>query len=798
MAENYAEPKNNVAFEEESSFDIMKWVILILRHWYLFIISVGVAIGWAHFSNRSWTPSYKTAAKFIIQDNARMGAGDASSVMQGFNIQNAYRNVNNQLIMFSSVDLTKKAVERMKLDVDYYTKGRFKTDNLYKRSPIEITHDYIANEAYALEFHFKSIDDESYEISCIGDDKKTAFSASGKYGVPLRSSMFFITVEKTDKFRKDASLCFCFRSIDSWASNFNSRLSFQFVMERSSVIEIAMVGKVPECDKDFVDTLCLVFLDDNLERKNEAATRTIDFIDKQMSGISDSLNIAESNLRKFRTDNKILDVGSYSSQIMGKINALDQKKLEMNLRKTYMDYLSNYLKENIKDDSIVAPSSLGVMDPNLMARVKEFSDLQIKKSQVGVKSPYYQKYESQIETTKTALFEILKNMYKAYDIELNDMKKRYDEQMIELKGLPDKENQMVSYQRIFKIHDNYYSFLMQKRADAQIQKASNTPDNIILETAKIMNVTNGAEKAKTNSSSLMIGLLLPLAFIFLKEFLNTSIRDKNDIKKLTHFDIIGTIQKGTHEKVAVQVIRNPKSIFTESFRLVRTRLEFIFNARDKKVKSSIILVTSADSGDGKTFFSLNLAGIYAMEGRKTLLIACDLRKVSASQPLNMNNNSKGLSNYLIGQASLEEILQVGDNKFPFDVILSGTIPPNPGELVKSEKLEMLLNELRETYEYIIIDTAPIGLVGDAYALTNISDVNLFIVRQTKTHKAFFKSVIEQIKQDNVPNVYIVMNGVDVKNDKNYTYHGYMRKSYYGQGKKKDKYYSNYYYYEEET
>ncbi|MDR0873765.1 MAG: polysaccharide biosynthesis tyrosine autokinase [Prevotellaceae bacterium] len=792
MAENYSDPKNNIAIEEEeSSFDIMKWVFLVLKYWYLFVISVGIAIGLAYFSNRSWTPTYKTAAKVVMQESNNRQSGDASSIIQGFNLASGYRSVNNQLILFSSADLTRKAVERMKLDVDYYSKGRFKTNNLYKLSPIEVTHDYLSDKAAAQEFQFKSIDDNSYEISCEGDDSNSAFSAKGQYGVPLKNSMFFITINKTDKFQNSAQLYFKFRSISSWVSDFNARLSFNFVMERASVVEVSMVGKVSERDKDFIDTLCVVFLDDNLDRKNETATKTIDFIDRQMTSIADSLNVAEANLRNFRTANKMLDIGAYSGQIMGKINSLDQKKLEMNLRKTYMDYLSDYLKGNIEDGKIVAPSNLGVMDPNLMVRVKEFSTLQEKQSEVGKKSPYYKKYETQIETAKTALFEVLNNMYVAYNIELRDMEKQYAEQIGKLTGLPDKESQMTNYQRVFKIQDNYYTFMLQKRAEAQIQKASNTSDNIILETAQIKNVINGAEKAKKQSTNLMIGLIIPLIFIFLKEFLNTTIKDKNDIKKYTHFSILGVIQKGTFDKNPLLVLKNPKSVFSESFRLVRTRLEFIMKSKSNK-KSSLILITSAESGDGKSFFSINLAGIYAMEKRKVLLIDLDLRKPSVGKSMSIENVKKGITNYIIGQASLEDILIEGDKQRPFDIILPGTIPPNPGELVKSDRLKELLDNLRETYEYIIIDTSPIGLVGDSYALTFNSDVNLFIVRQEKTNKNFFKNVIEQVKQDNIPNMYIVLNGVDVKNSNtSYTYHGYLRKSYYTKGTK-NKYYNDYY------
>ncbi|MDL2262928.1 CpsD/CapB family tyrosine-protein kinase, partial [Bacteroidales bacterium OttesenSCG-928-I21] len=245
------------------------------------------------------------------------------------------------------------------------------------------------------------------------------------------------------------------------------------------------------------------------------------------------------------------------------------------------------------------------------------------------------------------------------------------------------------------------------------------------------------------------------------------------------------IQKGNFGTKPLVVLRNPKSIFAESFRLIRTRLEFI--AKYNKNKSAAILITSCESGDGKSFVSVNLAGIYAMEKKRTILIDLDLRKPSLATSLALDAK-KGISNYLIGQVELDEII-IKDSKYPFDIILAGTIPPNPGELVKSEYLKELLNTLKEEYEYIIIDTSPIGLVGDAYAITSVVDANLFVVRQEKTNKSFFKNVIEQIKLDKVPNVYIVLNAIDIKKNEYSTYHGYMKKAY-GRSRS-DKYYEYY-------
>ena len=785
----YENKQNNNMFDnEESSFDFMKWVRLVLQYWYLFVISVAAALALAYYSNRSWMPVYSTSAQVIIEGGRGVNSG-AAAVMQGFNVQSGFSNVNNQLIMFGSRDMSERAVERLGLSVDYYMRGRFRTNNLYGLNPVEIKHDYLSGNAYSTEFKFKSVSDSLFEISVEGDKEDNGYTIKGRYGVPVKNSIFFITVNKTDFFNPDVEFLFRFRSKDSWVSDFNPRLNFGFVMERASVVRVSMVGLVPDRDKDFIDALCIEFLQDELDRKNETAIRTIDFIDSQLFGIADSLQVAESRLRGFRTENRVVDVSSFGSNLMSQINTFDQRKIELDLKKTYMDYLSDYLKGKIEDGKVVMPSSLGFTDGVLMGLVKELVDLQTKRDEMGVQSPYYKKYQSQIETKKAAMLTVLDNMYDNYNIELANFNTQYNILEEKLSTLPDKESQMITYQRIFKIHDNYYTFLLQKKAEAQIQKASNSPTNIILGQATLGGVMNGGVKSKKYSQNLMIGLILPVVFIFLRGFLDFTVKDKNDIKKYTRYDIIGTIQKGKYENNPLLVKKHPKSVFAESFRLVRTRLEFYAKAHDNQ--SASILVTSTESGDGKSFFSINLAGIYAMEKKKTVLVDLDLRKPSIGGSLSLHG--KGVSNYLIGQVELEGII-IQKEEYDFDVILAGTIPPNPGELVKLEKLKELLEILKDRYEYVIIDTSPIGLVGDAYALARIVDTNIFVVRQEKTNKSFFKNVIEQLKQDNVPNVCIVMNGVDAQHNEYSTYHGgYMKKSYYTKGlNKKTNYYNDYY------
>ena len=776
--QHYPDAGQHMFEDENSSFDIVRFLIKFVRFWYLFLISLVVFYGVARLKNRSWQPIYKSSALVIIEEGKSFG-GLNQNLMQGFGVQQGYRNVNNQVIMFSSYDLIAKVVDRLPLVVDCYNKGRFKTNNLYGICPVNIQYDYISPEAYGYEFIIKDRGDNSYVIWYEKNDKK--IKIEGKYGEPLQNSLFFININKTEYFKSGYNFNFRFRNRESLISSYDAKLAFDFAMEGSSVITVSVTGPVVQQDIDFLNALCEAFIEDNLARKNEVASKTIDFIEEQLLEIADSVNISEGRLKSYRIENQIMDVGSFSSQIITQANRVDFENSAFRLKESYLNYLVKYLEKNIHDESIVAPSSIGINDQILMQMVAQFNDIFEKRKNVGEKNPFYAKYTLQLQTTKNTMLEVLRNLRIAFNIEKQDLAKR--ENMIDkrISQLPNQESQMSKFERKFKIHDNYYTFLLQKRAESQIQKASNAPDNIILDKARMVSITNGDVKRSVYSLYLFLGFLFPLAFVLIKDLFNNKVFDNKDIEKVSPFPYLGAVRHtNVLDPVAVQ--KNPRSGFAESYRVIRTRIEF-FVQRQSPIS---LLVTSTESGDGKTAFSLNMAGMYALTGRKTIVVDFDLRKPSVGLRLGISKTQLGISNYLIGQIeNLEEII-VKDAKYKFDVLLGGTVPPNPGELIRSEKLLEVYKYLKANYDHIIVDTSPIGLVADAYAIMKLVDATMFLVRSEKTHKIFFKNIVQQLKADQKSNIYVVLNDVDEKKAGYSNYHEYGRRSYY---MKKDDYYS---------
>jgi len=785
--------------EEESGFDIMEWILYFLHFWYLFVIGIILSLGLAYLDNRSWLPTVQTAGTVMIEEN-RAGANSTQALMQGFGVQSGFKNVTNQVIMLRSYDLVCKVVDSIPfLKVDYISKGPFITRNLYRNSPIIIQSDYIAPEAYNLLFKIKLRSNGTYLITVENSKQYSNLQIEGRFGNSVQHNLFFITVNSVNNSQGNADLYFHFRSRESLVSDFSSRLNFGYVEEGSSVLNISLVSETPDRDIDFINKLCETFLADNLDRKNDVANKTIKFIDNQLGVVSKSLAISEGDMTNFRQSNKIVDVSSHTSELLGKAAKFDAQKAELKLRETYLDYLSKYLKTNMADGAVIAPSSLGLNEPMLMTFVQQINELNVQLSGMTELNPYYANITKQIETAKITVMEVIKSMRASLNIEKNDFQKRFEVVNKEIEELPKKELEMIAIERKYKMDDNYYTFFLQKRAESEILKASNTPDNNILDKARSISITNSGKRSKTILMFLLFGILIPTVIVVIIELLNNTIRSSKDVEKNSSFPLIGAVRH-TKSSDPLLVSKNPRSAFTEMFRVIRTRIEFIVQRKT----NIMIMSTSTESGDGKTYFSINLASVYSMASKKTILVDMDIRKPSINQRFNIVQ-PMGVTNYLVNQCTLDEII-LHLPKVDFDILPAGSIPPNPGELIRSDKLSVMFEELRKRYDYIIVDSSPIGMVTDAYSLAHLSDVNLFLVRNSKTNKTFFKKLCTQLKADNLPHMYSILNdvvddGSRYSNYKLYKY-AYLIGNSYGYGykskKKKGEAEKYFHYYEDDT
>ena len=768
------DPGGNDDEEGSMSFNPIEWFFTFLHYWYLFVIALVIALGLAMLKNRRWIPTYYSQGTIVIKESGTYG-GSASALMSGFGVDAGYKNVNNQMIMLGSYDLMSRVVDSLPfLNVEYITQGRFKTRQLYRQTPIIVEPERVDTRAYGQLFQVEFRDGIMYITST---DESVPLSLEAHYGEPVSCSLFDITIWPTEFMINNNKILFRFRDHESLVNEFMGRLQLSFVTEGSTVLALGMVSETPQRDCEFIDMLAKIYLLQNLEQKNEVAENSIHFINEQLDALQASLQVSEGAMTNFRQENKFVDVNSYAGQLMGLISGYDQQSMELRLRETYFDYLINYIHTNIENDAVIAPTTMGVNEPILVGLVTQLNDLRIQRGELTEKNVYYAKYTKDIENVKTAIEEVVTSMRASLEIEKQDLQRRYAEVEKSIKTLPQKELQMVAIERNYRIDDNYYTFFLQKRAEAEIQKASNTPDNSIMDKARTTAIMNAKAKKKTTTTYLVIGFLIPLVLIILSELLNNKIRSPKDVTKLKSFRLIGTLRHAKSQNPTL-VRASPRSSYAEMLRAIRTRIEFVLRRKDKM----IICVTSTESGDGKTFLSTNLAALYAMTGKKTLLIDLDLRKPNIHTKLGLENGS-GISNYLIGDCELDEAL-VQNTPFGFDFMRAGTIPPNPGELVHADKLVKLVAKLREEYEYIVMDTSPIGLVPDAYAIIEQSDMCLFVIRCMQTNRSFCKQTLEQMGEvvDIPEKVQIVLSDIPTEGRHSYgSGYGYGYGGYGGYG-----------------
>jgi len=776
---------------DEQSIDIKQLIYICLSHWYLFVIGVVVALA-AGFAINKYKPNiYQASGTVIIKDK---GGFDPTSLMTNLNTNT--QNVENEMAIMRSYTLTERTVKKMNLEVSYFDKGRVSTVELYKTSPFTVEFDRSVPQTVGIVYEISSIGDETmilqgtceyyskYDfVLCqsLGSyPQKIDFTCKCKQGEWIDNGYNRIRIVLNERYKAETDnsrkLSFCINSYPQLVNQM-SKFTVSSISKQASVASIVMTGQNPLKIVEFINALMNEYVNSGLEKKNMVSENTIQFIDNELTGIQESLSSAESELKDFRTQNDLMNLDMQASQIYSNLKALEKEKAEMTVNFKIYQRLQDYIKEQIDDpERLASPSTMGINDPLLNRLVAELVTLsQTKATQLLTQTeqhPQIVKLDEQIVTTKKTLLETINNLVINAQMGLDEIDKRIAKAVSETRVLPEKQQQLINYQRNFNFNDETYKYLMQRRAEAQILKASNTPDNEILDIARLDRVSKISPRTSMNYLvALILGLLIPALYLFLKDFFNVSINDRKDIEKLTSFPIIGQVALANGKDPLV-VVNNPKAPIAESFRSIRTNVEFLTQGKEK----STILVTGDMQSIGKTFNSINVASIYALYGKKTVLLGFDMRKPKLYKEFGLSN-SLGLSSFLSNKESLDSIIQNTAAIPSLDVITSGPIPPNPAELIASEKCKELFDLLRERYDYIIIDTPPVGLVTDAFLLMKYSDVNLFIVRQGVTNKNIFGSIIKDLEQRNL-NISIVLNGIQT--NKGYGY-GYGKKYGYGYG-----------------
>jgi capsular exopolysaccharide synthesis family protein len=586
-----------------------------------------------------------------------------------------------------------------------------------------------------------------------------SFLKNGKVGELIETSDLAFTIEldstnrvfDKEKFRYG----FEFNDIPSLVTKFKKEFQFNSVDKLSTVVEISLKNESVIKGIDLVNELMRVSSIQNLDRKNHLATITIDYIEKQLNEISDSLNQTENNLQSFRSSNQLLNITEQSNIISVQYTDLQNQLAALVSRKKYYDYVSDYLSKNDNFSNIIVPASIGIPDQLLNSLMSELIAAQAQQSNLiknnQEKNPLVQKLGIQIENIKKTISENISAAGKSTGIAIDEMNKRIKKTETEITRLPATQRKLGNIERKYRLNDAIYNYMLEKRAEAKITKASNLPDDIIIEPAKMVGFGPISPNKKLNYLiALFLGMAVPFGYLMIRSALNNKVENQDDIERLTSVPVLGKILHNKY-KTANVMFEFPKSNIAESYRALRTNLDFYVRGGQKKV----IMVTSSMEGEGKSFIALNIAMSYAQLGRRTILLDFDMRKRKIIFNSQLETK-EGLSSYLINSANLEDIIIKSPHE-NLDYILSGVVPPNPTELMALDKTEKLITKLKNDYDYIVMDTTPLAQVTDAYLLINHAEVKVMVARYNYTIKKVFSLVMKDLNQKNIDHVCIVLN-----------------------------------------
>tara|TARA_Y100000589_G_scaffold72779_1_gene65764 strand:- start:10651 stop:13071 length:2421 start_codon:yes stop_codon:yes gene_type:complete len=787
---------NHSLQNNEEKIDLKVFFDRYLIFWKYIFLSIIFFLIIGFLYNRYSTKIYKSSTTLLIKEESNNSLG-SDDVFEGLDLFGGQKNIKNEIGILESFSLTKKTLQDLNFRISYYHSGNLKSDDIYKKTPFIIDVDEYHPQLINQKFNIKLISEDEFILTANFDNVKLFnlstetyvsnkeldinYDALHKFDEIIKTDFFNFSISKNDlslfKDENWSNYFFVISSYNELTEIYRKKLEVIEIEKDASILKISLEGPNAVKINDFLNKFTELYLAKDLDEKNQITSNTIQFINQQLTSISDSLSNVESTLENFKEKNPKIELSQKEYGAFYQLEKLEQEKAILELNNKYYVSLEEYLLKNNNVNNIVAPSTMGIEDLLLNNHISELTKLYSQLNEVSVNSkqehPLVISLKEQIKNTKEKLIENIDNVISSSDLTLKDINLRISEIEGLIGNLPQNERILLNIQRKFNLNENIYNYLLEKRAEASITKASNISDHKIIDMPRLVsNLPIRPNTLLIYFFSIIIGIFFPTILISLYFLFNNKIIDKKDIDQITSIPLLGKIMHNNSGYNLVN-INSPKSGIAEAFRSIRTNIQYLASDKSQKV----ICITSSIGGEGKTFVAMNLASIFSITQGKTILIGADMRKPKIFNDFKLANDI-GLSSYLSSQNSKEEVIQ--NTEFEnLDIILSGPIPPNPSELLSLNKMEEFIKELKKTYQNIIIDTPPIGLVTDGLILMNHSDVNIYVIRQNFTTKDMLNNFNETIIKNNVVNMNLVINDISI--DKNSYGYGYGYGNTYGYG-----------------
>ena len=784
-----------------TNFDFKGFLLKLVSYWPLFLISLIIAFSIAYYINVRKLPVYQLSSLISVKDDQNPFFTTNTSLT--FNWGGTTDKVNTAIVTLKSRSHNEKVVEKMQFYIDYLKEGKYQLENAYGQTPFWIKADTLKPQILNHLIGIQAVDEEKYRFTVTfeeGSYRTQEYNTKTTASLSMPSEVF----EREFNFGQSVSLPFFngvihrssnpvntklfyikFKGFDQ-AVSYYRRVRVQPETQGASVLNLSLAGENKAEIVDFLNATSQVLGEDVLRRKNLFATKTIQFIDSTLTAKSDEMSAVQDELDDFRNTSNTHDLSKEGQELSSRLSALDLSKNAIQQQINYYNTLESYLIGRTDYTNVPAPSVAGITEGSIVSGVSKIIQLaeDRNKYQYSFKegAPIFADIDRQIDAVKIVLLENINSSKDIKNGEIASINRQIGGFESEIRRLPKEQQQLLNIQRRFDLSSQAYNLFLSKRSEAGLVKAANVSDVLVIDSAKdIGGGRVGPNNQLNYVMALLFGTFIPFMFVFFVVFFDNKINTIQDINALSTIPVLGVVGKG-RDGINKVVIEKPKSAVSESFRAIRSSLQFIYKKRGVE-GSKTVLVTSSISGEGKTFSSINIASVFALSEKRTILIGLDLRKPKILEEFNLNKN-EGAVNYLVNDSSLEDIIQKTSLEY-LDVIVSGSIPPNPSELLISEKMDELIEKLNEKYDYIVIDSPPLTLVSDSLNLMKYADATVYVIRQNYTKKAMLSMINDKYKTGEVKNISYVLNHFQTKAKYGYGYgYGNYANGYHEEEKKK--------------
>ena len=782
--------------EEKSSFDFAVIYTTLILNWKWFVLSLIICLGAAHIYLRYATPIYQAAAKLLIKEeqNGRRGNSIQSSANLGI-ISNS-NGIDNEMEILKSRTLAQQAVYDLKLYTTYRHEGRIKDHLIYGEQEVNVDMDYehlkklnapmsfkITREGrnyHVVGSYFVPIDDNSYNPGPVTVDKViTALPAT----LGTRVGMVKFTQNGNYMLRDGESLKVTMIAPEIAAGKYVGSLSVSPSTKATSIAQLVITDEIPQRAIDYLKQLAIVYNRQANEDKNQIAVRTEQFINQRLEKINAELGNTEGQLENYKKRNNMVQLSMNASTAFSNADSYAQKLNEANTQVALLDELTKYMNEPSNRHQPI-PSNVGLNDASATSLINKYNEIALQRNQLlhsaSESSPTVTPLTSQLDDLQASIKRAMSQARAGLNIQRNSIASQQGKYQGQISNTPEQERILTQIGRQQEVKSGLYLMLLQKREENSISLAATADKGKLID-----NPVFAGKVTPKDSIILMIafglGLAIPALILFLLAFFRYKIEGHDDVAKLTKLPIIADVAIASDRaktKADIVVHENKNNLMEEIFRSLRTNLQFLMKEHDK-----VILMTSTTSGEGKTFIASNVAISFALLGKKVVLVGLDIRKPRLAELFEIDDHHHGITNLLIKDNITwddvnKQIVNSGVNN-NLDLLMAGPVPPNPGELVTRKSLEETMDILKEHYDYIIIDTAPVGLVTDTLALGRIANATVYVCRADYTQKSSFGLINGLAYEKKMPNMSIVLNDVDLSKKKYGYYYGYGKYGKYG-------------------